>query len=343
VTGQAGRASTGWRIYRGDGQPHDGIVDLPAPPPWRAFDGEVLEQSTPDLVSGTTASPATLQRARAYLPDDELVDVVNIAMLLRRPLLVTGKPGTGKSTLAHSIAFELKLGPVLYWPITSRSQMQDALYRYDSIGRLQQANLQRQEGKPVEADIGRFMRLGPFGSALLARERSRVLLIDELDKSDTDFPNDLLNVLEEGQFEIIELSRLATDTAVRVMTADPDGWGHVAHGIVRCKAFPIVIITSNGEREFPPAFLRRCLRHTIQPPDARKLAHIVAAQLGDGALQDAQELVTEFAGLRDHVDLATDQLLNAVYFATSGLQPDPVTRQRLVTKLFHGLGSVAES
>ncbi|MGH8574226.1 MAG: AAA family ATPase, partial [Gammaproteobacteria bacterium] len=162
------------------------------------------------------------------------------------------------------------------------------------------------------------------------------------DKSDTEFPNDLLNVLEEGQFEIIELSRLATEEPVRVMTADPDGWGRVAHGIVRCKAFPIVIITSNGEREFPPAFLRRCLRHTIQPPDTRKLARIVAAQLGDDALQDGQDLVAEFAGLRDTVDLATDQLLNAVYFATSGLQPDPATRQRLVAKLFHGLGA-AES
>lgn len=264
-------------------------------------------------------------------------------MLLRRPLLVTGKPGTGKSTLAYNIAFELNLGPVLYWPITSRSVMQDALYRYDGIGRLHQANLQRQAGKQPEADVGRFIRLGPLGTALLARERPRVLLIDELDKSDTDFPNDLLNVLEEGQFEIIELSRLATEDPIRVMTADADGWCHVDGGAVRCKAFPVVIITSNGEREFPPAFLRRCLPHTILPPDARKLARIVAAQLGDQALQDGHDLVSEFAGLRDTVDLATDQLLNAVYFATSGMQPDPATRRRLVEKLFHRLGAAAES
>jgi len=299
-------------------------------------------------VTDTTLSSSILQRAKAYLPDEELVDVVNIAMLLRRPLLVTGKPGTGKSTLAHSIAFELKLGPVLYWPITSRSQMQEGLYRYDGIERLQQANSQRQGGKApgreaLEADVANFIRLGPLGTALLARDRPRVLLIDELDKSDTDFPNDLLNVLEEGQFEISELSRLATQERVRVLTHDSDRWAHVAHGSLRCNAFPIVIITSNGEREFPPAFLRRCLRHTVTPPSATKLARIVATQLGDDAFQNAGDLMDEFVVLRERVDLATDQLLNAVYFATSGLQPDPATRKRLVAKLFRGLGSAAES
>ena len=348
MTGQAGKPHTGWRIYRGDRQPHDGIKDLPPPPPWRAFDGQVLQESTPDPVTDTTLSSSILQRAKAYLPDEELVDVVNIAMLLRRPLLVTGKPGTGKSTLAHSIAFELKLGPVLYWPITSRSQMQEGLYRYDGIERLQQANSQRQGGKApgreaLEADVANFIRLGPLGTALLARDRPRVLLIDELDKSDTDFPNDLLNVLEEGQFEISELSRLATQVPVRVLTHDPDRWAHVAHGSLRCNAFPIVIITSNGEREFPPAFLRRCLRHTVTPPSATKLARIVATQLGDDAFQNAGDLMDEFVVLRERVDLATDQLLNAVYFATSGLQPDPATRKRLVAKLFRGLGSAAES
>jgi MoxR-like ATPase len=337
VTGQAAGSSASWRIYRGDGEPHARIVDLPPPPPWRAFDGPILEQSQLESTGGGAASPATAQRGTAYLPDDELVDMVNIAMLLRRPLLVTGKPGTGKSTLAYNIAFELNLGPVFYWPITSRSQMHEALYRYDSIGRLQQANLQRHEGQSPDVDIGQFIRLGPLGSALLGRERPRVLLIDELDKSDTDFPNDLLNVLEEGQFEIIELTRLVTAGPVRVMTADPEGWAEVEHGVVRCNVFPIVIITSNGEREFPPAFLRRCLRHTIQPPDSLKLARIVRAQLGDDAYEDGKDLVAKFDELRDTVDLATDQLLNAVYFATSGLQPDPATRHRLVTKLFHGL------
>ena len=110
-------------------------------------------------------------------------------------------------------------------------------------------------------DIGRHVRLGPLGTALLPYEKPRVLLIDEIDKSDFDLPNDLLNVFEEGEFEIEELTRLPDETgAVPVMTSDPDAHVEVHRGRVRCRAFPFVVLTSNGEREFPPAFLRRCLR-----------------------------------------------------------------------------------
>ena len=106
-------------------------------------------------------------RAKSYRPDPNVVDLTNAAIYLRRPLLVTGKPGTGKSTLAHSIAWELKLGPVLYWSITSRAHLQDGLYRYDAVGRLQQANLQRLgQGGPPATDISQFITLGPLGTAL---------------------------------------------------------------------------------------------------------------------------------------------------------------------------------
>src|SRR5205823_6354697 len=126
-----------------------------------------------------------LERAQAYRADDKVVNMVNAALYLRRPLLVTGRPGTGKSTLAYSIAFELKLGPVLYWPITSRSTLTESLYQYDALGRLQEASLQQsasRSGDFQSPDIGRFIRLGPLGTALLPRARPRVLLIDELDK-----------------------------------------------------------------------------------------------------------------------------------------------------------------
>jgi MoxR-like ATPase len=323
-----------WRIYRGASEPHDGIDRLPPPPPWRHFDGPVLDQHVPDAAT----QPSPDGTAGSYLPEDNVVDMVNAALLLRRPLLVTGKPGTGKSTLASSIADELRLGPRLYWPVTSRSRLSEALYRYDAIGRLQQANLAR-AGDPLAhvPSIGEFLRLGPLGTALVARHRPRVLLIDELDKSDLDLPNDLLNVLEEGSFEIPELTRQADTEESAVRTADPNGWAMVHNGYVRCHAYPVIVITSNGEREFPPAFLRRCVRVEIPPPSTDKLIRIVASKLGDQAPQEANDVIEQYTSMRDTMDLSTDQLLNAVYFATSGLYPSQEARQDLVRRILRNL------
>jgi MoxR-like ATPase len=269
-----------------------------------------------------------------------VLETVNAALFLRRPLLVTGKPGTGKSTLAYSIAHELRLGPVLYWPINSRSTLQDALYRYDAIGRLQEANLRHRDRVDGVPEIGRYLRLGPLGTALLPWRRPRVLLIDELDKSDIDLPNDLLNIFEEGQFEIPELTRLPDDQQpVGVRTADGRSVT-VDRGQVQCRAFPVVVITNNGEREFPPAFLRRCLRLYIQPPDAEKLRDIVGAQLGEEALEANDHLIDAFLAARESADLATDQLLNLIFLATHGRLPSPEARERMVSVLLRPLGSV---
>ncbi|HEY0698434.1 MAG TPA: AAA family ATPase, partial [Micromonospora sp.] len=215
--------SADWRVYLGTGEPHDGIERLPEPPPWRAFDGTVPADAGEGVPTGAEQRRDVIRRARAYLADPDVVDMVNASLYLRRPLLVTGKPGTGKSTLAFAVAHELRLGPVLYWPVTSRSTLADALYRYDAIGRLQEANLHRLDpsAAPAVPDIGRYLRLGPLGTALLPAHRPRVLLVDELDKSDIDLPNDLLNVFEEGAFEIPELARLPVEQSqVRVGTAD---------------------------------------------------------------------------------------------------------------------------
>lgn len=328
-------ATVDWRIYRGAAEPHQGIDRLPPPPPWRRFDGPVLDQIMPDPAE----QPGVLKGLSGqYLPEDDVVDMVNVALLLRRPLLVTGKPGTGKSTLAASIAAELGLGPRLYWPVTSRSRLSEALYRYDAIGRLQHANLTRvgESGAQVPS-IEEFLRLGPLGTALIGRHHPRVLLIDELDKSDLDLPNDLLNVLEEGSFDIPELTRQADTEECRVRTADHHGWAVVRQGFVRCNAYPIIVITSNGEREFPPAFLRRCVRVEIQPPSTAKLVHIVASKLGEQAPREAVDVIEQFTSMRETMDLSTDQLLNAVYFATSGLYPGQESRQDLVRRIFRNL------
>lgn len=325
-----------WRIYRGTSEPHDGIRGLPEPPPWRRFDGRIREELSAGEQLVVGSRPDANDRAKVYYPATDVVDMVNAALYLRRPLLVTGKPGTGKSALAYNVAYELGLGPVLNWPITSRSTLREALYRYDAIGRLQDANA---SGSADSVDVGRYIRLGPVGTALVPSSRPRVLLIDELDKSDVDLPNDLLNVFEEGEFDIDELMRLPDDQPdVSVMTADAGRRVTVSRGRVRCAEFPFVVITSNGEREFPPPFLRRCLRLNMQSPSAEKLAAIVAGHLGEPALAESEQLIEQFLDGRDYGDLATDQLLNAIYLVTSGSRPLAETRERMIANLFRPIG-----
>jgi MoxR-like ATPase len=329
-----------WWIYRGSGSQHDGISGLPSPPPWRQVDGEVLESEQPAHRPMSDPRPGAEDRARNYRPDPAVINMVNAAVYLRRPLLVTGRPGTGKSSLALSIAWELQLGPVLSWAVTSRSQLQQSLYRYDAVGRLQEANLRRlgQDGPPVTS-ASPYITLGPLGTALVARERPRVVLIDEFDKSDIDLPNDLLNILEEGQFPIPELAREDTDQPVRLAT-DDGGTALVRGGHVRCRAFPIIVITSNGERAFPDAFKRRCLQITIAEPDEDRLAQIVRSQLGPEALERTETLFREFVTRRDAgQSLPTDQLLNAVFLATSGLTDDSEKRREVALALLESPGA----
>jgi MoxR-like ATPase len=312
-------ASNGdWRLFRGDGTVRR--VDFPEPPPWRAF------AAGPDGGG---------EPRRPYLIAREHADVVNAALHLRRPLLVTGHPGTGKSSLAHAVAHELDLGRVLRWPVNSRSALQDALYRYDAIGRLREANLSRGGGDP-EPGIGSYVRLGPLGTALVAAGRPRVLLVDELDKGDVDLPNDLLTVFEEGEFEIPELARLPEEQArVAVLTADPGEEVVVERGRVRCREFPVVVITSNGERDFPPAFLRRCVRLDLPDPDERQLRDIVAAHLGEDSMPAADGLLEAFLNRRAPGELATDQLLNAVFLRMGGVDVDA---EGLLDAVLHRLG-----
>ncbi|MEV5832005.1 MoxR family ATPase [Nocardia sp. NPDC052112] len=264
-----------------------------------------------------------------FLPDPETVEAVNASLILRRPLLLTGRPGSGKSSLIESVASQLGLGPVLRWHITSRSTLVDALYRYDAIGRLHARSLD--DRTPA---ISEYLRLGPLGTALLPSRRPRALLVDEIDKGDIDLPNDLLSIFERGEYEIPELSRLGEQS----FDIREDGTGTpvaITGGRIECSEFPFVVLTSNGEREFPPAFLRRCIRHRMPDPDAAKLKKIVTAHLGADVADACSALISEFADRADRSKAhATDQLLNAVFILTRKAAPESAERDRVIELLF---------
>jgi MoxR-like ATPase len=181
-----------------------------------------------------------------YIASPELRHAVNVAAALRRPLLVRGEPGTGKTLLAHAVAEDLDL-ELITWNVKSTSKAVDGLYVYDTVRRLQDSRF----GDHDVSDIRQYITLGPLGRALTG-EHPVVLLIDEIDKADLEFPNDLLHELDVMEFTVVE-----TDETHRA-----------AHR-------PIVIITSNAERELPDPFLRRCIFHYIQFPDQDLMAEIV--------------------------------------------------------------------
>jgi MoxR-like ATPase len=336
-----------WELFKGTGRPRTNVA-FPGAPSWRQFKGKPGDVPAPPKVD---AEDQYWQRARTFKTPPNVKDVVNAALHLRRPLLVTGNPGTGKSTLIYRVAFELGLGPVHVWPINSRTTLQDGLYRYDALDRLREASIPQAVpgSKPsnAELDIGEFIQLGPLGTALLPSDRPRALLIDEVDKADVDLPNDLLNVFEEGRFEIPELSRRqAKEATARVKLFSPVPVKEAARttvvgGWVECRQFPFVVLTSNRERDFPPAFLRRCLRLEMPKPEPEDLRDIVKNHLGPKVAAKADDLIDEFIKMQNTGAVATDQLLNAAYLllGRDGVPKETVDLLRTLLLREIGLGA----
>ena len=221
----------------------------------------------------------------SYIASRDLEVAVNAAVALQRPLLVKGEPGTGKTVLAHEVAAALGL-PLIEWHVKSTTKAQQGLYEYDAVSRLRDGQL----GDERVRDIGNYIVRGKLWDAFAA-ERQSVVLIDEIDKADIEFPNDLLLELDRMQFFVYETRET-----------------------VAAKNRPVVIITSNNEKELPDAFLRRCFFHYIRFPDRETMERIVQSHYPDIKQDLAREALGLFFRVRDLPGLkkkpATSELLD---------------------------------
>ncbi|MBL8914219.1 MAG: MoxR family ATPase [Archangium sp.] len=205
----------------------------------------------------------------SYLTSESLRSAVDCALVLQRPLLVKGEPGTGKTLLAEAVSKALNL-PLLTWHVKSTTRAQDGLYTYDAVQRLHDSRFNDHDVR----DIAKYIKLGPLGESFAAAER-KVLLIDEIDKADLEFPNDLLHELDRMRFRIIETDRE-----------------------IVAKERPVVIITSNNEKDLPDAFLRRCVFHFIDFPDQELMKRIVAVHHPNLSEKLAEQALSIFYELR---------------------------------------------
>ena len=248
------------------------------------------------------------QGTDSYVATEDLMVAVNAAITLERPLLVKGEPGTGKTILAHEIAKALGRN-LIAWHIKSTTKAQQGLYEYDAVSRLRDSQL----GDGRVHNIANYIVRGKLWEAFGAEERP-VLLIDEIDKADIEFPNDLLLELDRMEFHVYETGET-----------------------VRAAVRPIVVITSNNEKELPDAFLRRCFFHYIRFPDHETMARIVASHYPAIKPRLVEEALRSFFSLRETPGLkkkpTTSELLDWLKLLLNEDVSPEILREREVKKL----------